>query len=256
MNRTLKAIAAITLMMVFALGCTKPDEPNNGGNNSGQNDSIVEPNNGGENDSIIDNSGTLNGHDYVDLGLPSGTLWANCNVETNTPEGYGDYYAWGETQPKATYNWDNYIWSNGTGRQLTKYCSKAEYGYYGFSDNLTNLLPSDDAATAKWGYGWRTPTAEEWDELSQNTSRNWIIQNGVDGLLFTANNGNSIFLPAAGYRLNDDLFDLGGYGGYWSSSLSISYPLDALDFCFGSGLYENILDRRNGRSIRAVHSTE
>ena len=245
------------LMMFFTVGCNKPDEPNNGGGNN-QNDSIVSPNNGGgsDNDSIIDHSGTLNGYDYVDLGLPSGTMWATCNVGANTPESYGDYYAWGETQPKTTYDWNNYIWSNGNGRQLTKYCSKADYGYYGFSDNLTNLLPSDDAATAKWGYGWRTPTKEEWDELCQSTSQNWIIRNGVDGWLFIANNGNSIFMPAAGYRLNEDLFDAGGYGGYWSSTLDTSYPLNAWDFSFGSGLYENILNRRNGRSIRAVHIAE
>ena len=84
MNRTLKATAALMLMMVFAAGCTKPNEPNNGGNT---------------NDSIVDHSGTLDGHDFVDLGLPSGTLWATCNVGAEAPEGYGDYFAWGETGP-------------------------------------------------------------------------------------------------------------------------------------------------------------
>ena len=251
MNKALKAMADIMLMMVFAVGCTKPDEPNNGGNYNGQHDTIVN-----QNDSVVDHGGTLNGYDFIDLELPSGTFWAKCNVGANTPEGYGDYYAWGETQPKTTYNWNNYIWSNGNGKQLTKYCSRAEYGYYGFTDDLINLLPSDDAATAKWGYGWRTPTKEEWDELCQNTSNNWIIQNGVEGWLFTADNGNSIFLPSAGYRLDDGLFDAGGYGGYWSSSLNTDYPRDASVFSFGSGLYTNILDRRNGRSIRAVHSVE
>ena len=87
MNNALKVMAAIMMMMVFAVSCTKPDEPNNGGNNNEENDSVVDPH---EN---------LNGHEYVDLGLPSGTLWATCNVGADTPEGYGDYFAWGEIEP-------------------------------------------------------------------------------------------------------------------------------------------------------------
>ena len=80
-------------MMVFAVGCTKSDGPNNGENVNGQNDTIV------------DNGGTIDGHDYVDLGLPSGTLWAICNVGADKPEDYGDYFAWGETTPKELYDW-------------------------------------------------------------------------------------------------------------------------------------------------------
>ena len=96
------------------------------------------------------NSGGGSGdeHAYVDLGLPSGTLWATCNVGADTPEGYGDYFAWGETQPKDVYNWSNYQYCNGSHDQLTKYCNNSSYGYNGFTDNLTTLQPGDDAATA------------------------------------------------------------------------------------------------------------
>ena len=127
MKRTLKAVAALMLMMVFAAGCNKPD----------------------------DHSGTLNGHDYVDLGLPSGTLWATCNVGAETPEGYGDYFAWGEIEPKSLYEWSTYKYCHGDFDQLTKYCQNATYGYDGYTDDLCVLLQMDDAATANWGEGWR-----------------------------------------------------------------------------------------------------
>ena len=137
-------------------------------------------------------------HAYVDLGLPSGLLWAACNVGANAPEEYGDYFAWGETQPKDVYNWSTYQYCMGSNNTLTKYCTDPNYGYNGFTDNLTILLPEDDAATANWGNGWRMPTKEEWQELLDNTTVTWTQQNGVNGRLFTGSNGNSLFLPAAG----------------------------------------------------------
>ena len=89
------------------------------------------------------------GHVYIDLGLPSGALWATCNVGADNPEDYGDYFAWGETQPKDSYSWDNYLYGSGY-NQLTKYCYDSYYGYNGFADTLTVLLPEDDAVTANW----------------------------------------------------------------------------------------------------------
>ena len=142
------------------------------------------------------------GHEYVDLGLPSGTLWATCNVGANAPEEYGDYFAWGETQPKDVYNWSTYQYCMGSETTLTKYCTNSSFGYNGFTDNLTTLLPEDDAATANWGSEWRMPTKEEWDELFLNTASIWTTQNGVDGRLFTASNGNSLFIPPFFYWLN------------------------------------------------------
>jgi len=145
-----RQIIMVLVIAIIAASCTKPDNPNSGGNGGGN------------------NGNTYNGHEYVDLGLPSGTLWATCNVGATTPEGYGDYFAWGETTPKETYNWMTYKWGSGNEsdgwlyRELTKYCSDSTYGLYGFHDNLTELLPEDDAATANWGNGWRTPTRAQW----------------------------------------------------------------------------------------------
>ncbi len=203
--------------------------------------------------------GGLNGHNYVDLGLPSGTLWATCNVGANAPEEYGDYFAWGETTPKATYNWSTYKYCNGDGwvMRLTKYCNNSNYGYNGFTDNLTTLQQVDDAATANWGNGWCMPTYDQWTELYQNTTHVWVVQNGVNGRLFTAANGNSLFLPAAGYRWDDALYDAGSGGDYWSSSLYTDDPYYAWGFYFDSGgcSMDNYLNRGRGLSVRAVRSS-
>ena len=157
------------------------------------------------------NAKAQDSHEYVDLGLPSGLLWATCNVGANAPEEYGDYFAWGETQPKDTYNWSNYQYCMGNSNTLTKYCNNASYGYNGYTDDLTTLQPGDDAATAQWGSGWRMPTKDEWQELLDNTTTTWTTQDGVNGRLFTAANGNSLFLPAAGYRGGSNLYDAGSY---------------------------------------------
>jgi len=194
-------------------------------------------------------------HEYVDLGLPSGLLWATCNVGANTPEEYGDYFAWGETQPKDTYNWSTYQYCMGSNNTLTKYCNISSCGYNGFTDNLTTLLLEDDAATANWGYEWRMPTQAEWQELYQNTTHTWTTQNGVNGRLFTATNGNSLFLPAAGYRTNSSLGDAGSYGHYWSSSLHTVFPYGAWSFCFDSdSYYMGNYARCCGQSVRPVRS--
>ena len=142
-------------------------------------------------------------HEYVDLGLPSGTLWATCNIGANSPEEYGDYFAWGETTPKSTYDWSTYKWCNGSSTTMTKYCTQSEYGYNGFTDNLTELQSADDAATANWGSDWQMPSLAQIQELcsSSNTTTEWTQVNGVNGRKITSkSNGNSIFLPAAGWR--------------------------------------------------------
>jgi len=205
------------------------------------------------NRSLVANFTAGDSHAYVDLGLPSGLLWATCNVGADTPEGYGDYFAWGETTTKSTYNWSTYQYCNGSSNTLTKYCSNASYGFEGFTDGLTTLLPEDDAATANWGNGWRMPTQEEWEELKNNTTVTWTQQNSVNGRLFTASNGNSLFLPAAGYR--DDVLNFAGvWGYYWSSSLYTDSPSRAWYFgCFNSGYnpmgYNN---RYDGLTVRPV----
>ena len=197
-------------------------------------------------------------HEYVDLGLPSGLLWATCNVGADNPEDYGDYFAWGETQSKFCYDWFNYQYSNGGSSweypNLTKYCDKPNNGYNGFTDDLTTLLPEDDATTVHWGSGWRMPTWEEWDELLSYTTGTWTTRNGVNGWLFTAANGNSLFLPAAGSYTDSNLDVDGGYGFYWSSSLLWGEPYFALGFEFGGPDYGVIInvERCYGQSIRPV----
>ena len=181
----------------------------------------------------------LNGHDFVDLSLPSGTLWATCNVGANAPEEYGDYFAWGETTTKEIYNWSNYRYGNSFfyGEDecwtLTKYCNRSDIGNNGYTDTLTTLQAIDDAATANWGAGWRMPNKDELNELRNNCTVTWTTQSGVNGRLFTGPNGNSIFLPAAGRREDDIIRYDGSYGYYRSSSLDIEDPNGAwfIEFC-------------------------
>jgi hypothetical protein len=194
-------------------------------------------------------------HTYVDLGLPSGTLWATCNLGANLPEEYGDYFAWGETQPKDNFSWTNYQYCMGSFNTLTKYCNNPDIGYNGFTDDLTTLEPSDDAATANWGDDWRMPTEEEWQELYQNTTVTWTTRNGVNGRLFTASNGNSLFLPASGYRNESTPEATGIIGDYWTNSLDTDYPSGALSFFFNSSnYYISFCNRLYGRNVRAVRS--
>ena len=193
-------------------------------------------------------------HEYVDLGLPSGTLWATCNVGANAPEEYGDYFAWGETQPKDYYDWSTYQYCNGSQNTLTKYCNVSSYGYNNFTDELTTLLPEDDAATTNWGSAWRMPTKGEWQELYNNTTVTWTVQDDVYGCLFTALNGNSIFLPAAGCRVESNLNYAANNGFYWSSSMGILIPNRAYHLYFYSDDYILATRRYAGLSIRPVLS--
>ena len=103
--------------------------------------------------------------EYVDLGLPSGTLWATRNVGATYPDDYGDYFAWGETEPKNNYDWNSYKWCNGSYTTLTKYCLNINYGVH---DGLTELKLEDDAAYVNWGSSWRMPTHEQQQELTKS----------------------------------------------------------------------------------------
>jgi uncharacterized protein (TIGR02145 family) len=175
------------------------------------------------------------------------------NVGANSPEDYGDYFAWGETTPKSTYNWSTYKWCKGSIDTQTKYCADSEYGTV---DNKTILELSDDAANANWGADWRMPTKAELDELRNTsyTTWTWTTLNGVKGNKVTSKvNGNSIFLPAAGYRYNSDLSNAGSNGDYWSSSLNTSNSDGAyyLNFASGSGNISSC-NRYLGLSVRPV----
>jgi len=179
-------------------------------------------------------TGTLNGHEWVDLGLPSGTLWATCNVGANAPEEYGDYFAWGETNSKDIYNWETYKYANGDRDMIIKYCNDSDFGNDGFTDTLTILLPEDDAATVNWGSGWQTPSKEQWDELVGNTTKTWTTQNGVTGMLITAKNGVTLFLPAAGIRWDSNHKYEGADCVFWSRSLNSNYLCHAWYLLFDS----------------------
>ena len=190
----------------------------------------------------------------VDLGLPSGIKWASCNIGAEKPEDYGNYYAWGEVSPKEDYSWATYKYANGASDKLTKYCNDASYGDNGFTDNKTTLDPEDDAAHVNWGGSWRMPTDAEWAELIANCTWTWTTQNGINGYRVTSKtNSNSIFLPAAGYRYDTYLYDVGGYGYYWSSSVDELYPSSAWSLGFGSdGVGRSGSSRHGGQSVRPV----
>ena len=199
--------------------------------------------------------GTYNGHEYVDLGLPSGTLWATCNLGATSPEGYGNYYAWGETTTKNTYEWSNYEYGHLENYELclTKYNTCSDYGPV---DNLTMLQANDDAATVNWGNGWQMPTKEQWQELYDNTTSYWTMQNGVNGRIFTAGNGQSLFLPASG-RCDPEPDVVGRCGFYFSNSLA-DYPGRVWNLYFFSDKcsVDDFQYRYLGSSIRPVRSSK
>lgn len=195
------------------------------------------------------------GHKYVDLGLPSGTLWATCNIGASKPEDYGNYYAWGETSTKSTYDWNSYKYANGNYDKLTKYCYKSNFGNNGFTDDLTELQKGDDPAIAQWGSGWRTPTKAQWDELLANTTNLWMTKNGVEGCLFTSKkNGQTLFLPAVGHREESEIVRAGFYGIYLSGSIDIDIPCRVYGFFFNSErcYMDGSMSRNDGYCVRPV----
>ena len=183
-------------------------------------------------------------HEWVDLGLPSGTKWATCNVGASSPEEYGNYFAWGETEPKDKYNWSTYFDKEDGGDTFKKYINNG---------GLTELLPEDDAAAVNWGDSWRMPTLTQMRELVNNCSREWTQQNGVNGILLTGPSGGQIFLPAAGYRWVGNLYRAGSNGYYWSSSLYPYEDIGAYNVSFDSDYWNwGNYDRDGGLSIRPV----
>lgn len=209
---------------------------------------------------VSDTTNTYTDVEWVDLGLPSGLLWAKCNLGATAPYEYGGHYAWGETWTKSAYSWASYIHSNGESNKLTKYCcrsSEGSFGYKGFLDKLTTLQPADDAATAKLGNGARIPTYNDWIELMTNTSSEWTTLHGTKGMLFTAPNGNTLFLPAAGAYVESSCAYRGEGAYYWSSSLFTGMPESAWTSFFNdddAGLID--AERCEGRSVRPVRSAK
>ena len=246
---------------------------NNGsGDSSGSNSGVTYP---------VFKSGTENGHDYVDLGLTSGTRWATANVGASKPQDYGNYYAWGETTTKEVYNWETYKYGSDY-NQLTKYCNSSSCGKDGFTDTKTTLDLSDDAAAANWGGKWRMPTREQQDELRNECYWVWTgtynnshvygyivykaktssdkgkkiyssgYSSGTPSASYSLSDAH-IFLPDAGYRGNGGLSYAGSRGYYRSSSLDTDHPSSAWYVYFYSGNVSSYDDGRCwGYSVRAV----
>ena len=191
------------------------------------------------------------GLEYVDLGLPNGTLWAACNVGSCTPEGYGTFFAWADTKPRTAYCWSHYPYAqdpdpsdgdtmhwefpdNGANLWLTKYNTQDTWLPEGYEtpDGITTLESDDDAAVANMGNDWRTPTVDEWQELIDGTTPSLDTVNGIGGIRFTATNGKSIFLPFAGFYsgpqhagyYNSDRLPM---GEYWSNEIDEENPYQA-----------------------------
>ena len=196
-------------------------------------------------------------YEWVDLGLPSGTLWATCNVGASAPEEYGDYFAWSETVPKDEYTYENYKWwyfdENGN-RYISKYNTNNNFGPV---DNKTELEPEDDAARVYMGTSWRIPSLEQVVELVNTCVWQWTERNGVNGHLVTGPNGNTMFLPAAGYRDGSSLEYVGTYGNYWSRSLYSYLPDRAFCLYFDSQYWDSEdFSRYYGHVIRAVRVSQ
>ncbi len=197
-------------------------------------------------------------HEYVDLGLPSGTLWATCNVGATKPTEYGDLFAWGEASSKKTFTSENYKFykiKDEEIEEITKYNTESKFGTI---DNKTELETQDDAASVNWGGSWRMPTLEEMEELDSCCNWEWTDDyegSGVAGQICKSKkNGNTIFLPAAGYGNDGVRVYEGGYGYYWYSSLASSGPIYAYGLNFNAGdISVDYGDfRSNGCSVRAV----
>ena len=178
-------------------------------------------------------TGTINGHEWVDLGLS--VKWATKNVGASSPSDYGDYFAWGETTTKSSYTEDNCkTWK----KSISDIAGNSQY----------------DASRANWGSTWRLPTRREFQELVDQCTWTWTSQGGYNGYRVTSKaNGNSIFLPAAGYRLGTSHRGGGEYSNYWCSTPSESYTHNAFSLCFTSS-YHSVgwLYRNSGRSVRPV----
>lgn len=208
------------------------------------------------------------GYDYVDLGLPSATLWATVNIGAETETDAGDYFAWGEVSPKDAYSWYTYLWlepGQSTSDYICKYtlpdrkyvCSWYSDDSVFVGDGLTELLPEDDAASVCWGGRWRMPTEEDWTELLSLCDTTLTYYGDVFGLEVVGPNGHRIFLPAAGYRgTGKRVARLNEGGFYYSSSHYRGQTTTAYRINFGpvevTSSYGWAANRYIGRTIRPV----
>ena len=206
---------------------------------------------------------TVEAYPSVDLGLPSGTLWATYNIGADSPEAYGNYYSWGETEPKDNYSWSTYKYAAGTSSTLTKYCTDSNLGNEGFTDGLTELLPEDDVATVKWGSNWQMPSKEQFEELINSeytTSEVVEPEDGIRGRKITSLiNGQSIFFPFSGCRMSTyDPLTVKTYGYYWTRTVSTENKElndNGYGYCLWmtrNDIYMGVFERKDGATVRPV----
>ncbi len=203
---------------------------------------------------------THNGYEYVDLGLS--VKWASRNIGALDTHDYGNYYAWGETSTKSIYSGYTYKWYDGVmysdGNTTLWYNKKYNCSpFYGTVDGKISLDPEDDVAHKSWGGLWRMPTGKEVDELIENCSFEWTSSNGIKGAKFTGPNGRSIFLPAAGIKVDSGHVYIGVEGNYWTAtfqdSVSENNPHGAYPLFFNNyNCYKSNTSRHYGAVIRPV----
>ena len=203
-------------------------------------------------------TGTTDGHEWVNLGLPSGTIWATHNVGGTNPEDAGMYFMWGETTEQATTDWTTYSYCDGAEKALTRYCTNADYwGGEGDMDNKSVLDTADDAASANWTVKWQMPTKEQfWELLDEDLVTNeWKTVNSVTGVLFTSLiNGQTLFIPAAGVKYQGTHHNNGTWCYSWTRELNTDKPSRAYYFSAVTTLTRTVTNynRSYGIPVRAV----
>ena len=235
-SKWLRGRAGIAVIGILALtlsvGCS------NGKDDTTEDTKTVKKRNNGE------LTGVINGHEWVDLGLPSGLKWATCNVGASEAEEFGNYYAWGETEPKSEYTSINSLTYKVSFRKLKK---------SGIIDDSGTLTKEYDVASVNWGEEWRMPTIDEYQELISQCNWNFASFNGVNGYLVTGPNNKNIFLPAAAFQQNTTIENVGDFGDYWSSTVvrelsGVAHSLGYSSKSHGRRRYA----RYAGRTIRPV----
>lgn len=185
----------------------------------------------------------LNGHEYVDLGLASGTMWATTNLGAEKPGQSGDYFAWAENYSKASFSWETYKYGE----------DESALSAFNATDSLKTLKDNSDAATTAWGKGWSTPTKEQFQELIDKCTWEWDKQDGLHGYKITGPSGKSIFLPAAGYYHKTTHKAESEEGGYWTGNLCDEGYTNAYGLAFDQEDKDlESYERCFGQSIRPV----
>ncbi len=226
------SVIGILALCLLSVGCSRDKKTTEENQSTAREHKTVGPN------------GTINGHDWIDLGLPSGLKWATCNVGASSPEEGGDYFAWGETEPKSEYTTINSLTYKVSLRSLKK---------SGIIDESGTLTKANDVASVLWGNEWRTPTDDDFKELISECKWTFTSMNEVNGYLVTGPNQKSIFLPASAFQQNTTIENLGEFGDYWSSTIvkeltGVSCSLGYSSKSYGRRRYARYV----GRTIRPV----